>query len=540
MSERVVIIGAGIGGLAAALRLAQDGCDVTVLDRAAGPGGKMRTLPSIAGPVDAGPTVLTLRPVFEELFDYCGETLTDHVTLTPLTVLARHHWEDSGPLDLHADPNESEAAIRAFAGPDSAREFSVFHRDTARLFETFEGPMMQSAAPRLSGMTKLVLRNPGLISALRPGLTMARELARRFRDPRLRQLFGRYATYVGGDPLTAPALLSLIWQAEARGVWTVAGGMHRLARALQHLAEDRGARFRFDADVTAIEVRDGRACAVATADDRLACDAVLFNGDPRALDRCLSGPAPMPARSVTPRSLSACVWSFAARPTGPALAHHNVYFARHPNSEFPDIAASRLPGDPTLYVCAQDAAETGAGPGRFEIIMNAPPRAGTRPQPEEQEICRKITFTRLARMGLTFDQVPGPEALTMPEQFNALFPGSDGSLYGRSPKGLMAAFDRPRARTSLPGLYLAGGGVHPGAGVPMAATSGRLAAEAICADLASTSRFRRTATPGGTSTASAPAARAPSLSSPSSAPSSRPGIAGAGGKSRRITSASTS
>jgi 1-hydroxycarotenoid 3,4-desaturase len=514
MRDRVIVVGAGIGGLACAMRLAARGLDVTVLERATSVGGKMRTVPSAAGPVDAGPTVLTLRPVFEALFDACGTTLADHVTLEPLDVLARHVWEDGATLDLHSEPERSEAAISAFAGPRAAAQFRAFHRDATRLFAAFEAPMMQAPRPTLSAMTGVVLHDPRLVAAMRPGRSLASDLARRFDDPRLRQLFGRYATYVGGDPAASPALLSLIWQAESRGVWAVSGGMHQLAAAMRGVAEDLGARIVTDAEVLGIEAVGGRATAVRTRGGVHPCDAVVFNGDPAALRRGLLGrdAKVVPARATTPRSLSAFVWSFAARVTGTPPAHHNVYFAKAPNAEFPEIAAGRLPSDPTLYVCAQDrgAGRAQDGPERFEIILNGPPRAANDPDPEEMHRCRETTFRKLARMGLTFDAIPDTDRLTTPEGFATLFPASDGSLYGRSPHGTMAAFSRPVARTRLPGLYLAGGGTHPGAGIPMAATSGRLAAEAICTDLASTSRSRRTAMAGGTSTGSATTEAAPS------------------------------
>ncbi|MGB3407769.1 MAG: 1-hydroxycarotenoid 3,4-desaturase CrtD [Jannaschia sp.] len=513
MPKRVIIVGAGVGGLAAAMRLAHAGCDVTVLERAAMPGGKMRTTPSPVGPVDAGPTVLTLRSVFDALFDHCGANLSDHVTLEPLDILARHHWSDGSTLDLHANPKKTREAIAQFAGGEAASQFSAFHAGTARMFDAFEAPMMQADAPTLARMTGVVLGNPRLMAAMAPGRTLATALARRFTDPRLRQLFGRYATYVGGDPARTPAILSLIWQAESRGVWSVRGGMHGLARAMRAVAEAHGAGFVFDAEATRIETRDGRAAAVHAGGDRYDADCVIFNGDPRALRQGLLGGAPAMIRpgAVDPRSLSAFVWSFAASVTGTAPAHHNVFFSETPDSEFPEIANGFLPSDPTLYVCAQDRGNAHAptGPERFEIIINGPPRAGLTPDPEEMEQCRETTFIRLARMGLTFDRIPETECLTTPERFNALFPASDGSLYGRSPHGMMAAFRRPVARTALPGLYLAGGGVHPGPGVPMAATSGRLAAEAILKDHALTSTSPRPAMAGGTSTASARTAAAP-------------------------------
>ena len=526
MTERILVIGAGVGGLAAALRLAHAGRTVTVLERAADPGGKMRTLPSAAGPVDAGPTVMTMRWVFEDLFDAVDEHLADHVTLHPEPLLARHWWPDGSTLDLHADAQASEAAIHDFAGHRAAAEFRAFDAEAARLFAAFDAPMMQAARPALSRLAATVLSRPALIAPLAPFATLARRLAARFSDPRLRQLFGRYATYVGGSPFASPAVLSLIWHAEARGVWRVEGGMHRLAQALEGLAHARGAAFRYGAHVARIDTQGGRATGVTLQDGtRIPADRIVFNGDPAALHRGLLGePArrAVPKAAVTPRSLSAQVWAFAARPSGPELAHHNVFFGADPHAEFDPIPAGRLPTDPTIYVCAQDRGGTPPeGLERFETIMNAPPTLPPEgaenegPTPCRMQQDRDLTFGTLARFGLTFDPPPQDNALTTPAGFAALFPGSDGSLYGRSPHGLTASLQRPTAQTAIPGLYLAGGGAHPGAGIPMATLSGRHAAAAILSAPASTSPSPRTATPGGMSTRSATAAPARSPSSPS-------------------------
>ncbi|MEM9393896.1 MAG: 1-hydroxycarotenoid 3,4-desaturase CrtD [Pseudomonadota bacterium] len=521
-TDRVIIIGAGMGGLASAIRLAHAGCDVTVLEAAETPGGKMRTLPSAAGPVDAGPTVMTLRPLFEALFDDVGENLTDYVTLHAETVLARHRWSDGSSLDLFADPVRSEAAIRDLAGPGAASEFAGFCRKTKALFEAFDAPMMQAPEPALGGLTRHVLSHPFLIPAMSPLSTLASSLKRRFRDPRLRQLFGRYATYVGGSPYACPAVLGLIWHAEAQGVWRVEGGMHQLARALETLAAKLGAGFFYNARVTRIDRQNGRATGVHLEDGtRLLADAILFNGDPRALATGLLGPAPTTSvveKGTKPRSLSAQVWSFAAIPSGRDLAHHNVFFADDPRDEFDPLAKGHQPENATLYICAQDRGGERAPSGseRFEIIINAPPVPNGGPERTDEEEfaqCQTTTFPRLAQMGLQFSELPGRESLTLPRDFATLFPGSAGSLYGRSPQGLMAAFQRPRARTALPGLYLAGGGAHPGAGIPMATLSGKHAAEAILTDLASTSMSQATDTRGGMSTASPTMGRAPSPSS---------------------------
>ena len=506
-SRRVIVVGAGVGGLAAAVRLAAGGARVTVLERHARAGGKMRTVESSAGPVDAGPTVLTMRGVLEELFASAGERLADHVTLHPEPILARHFWPDGASLDLHADPEATARSIRAALGPRAEAEHRAHAAAARRLFEAFEGPMMRAAAPSAARLAARVAARPRLVADMAPGRTLADALARRFTDPRLRQLHGRYATYVGGSPHEAPALLGLISHAEAMGVWRVEGGMARLADAVAALARSLGVEIRTGVHVSEVAVEGGRAAGVVLAGgERLAADAVVHAGDPRALAAGLLGE---PARAALPRlgrpSLSARVWAFAARARGLALAHHTVLFSGDDEAEFAALAAGRSPEDPTLYVCAQDRGgdRAAAGLERFEIILNAPPLAGApyaEPDPEEDARCHETMLRILRARGLRLDPEPTRQAMTTPAGFAAMFPGSRGSLYGEAPEGLTAGLGRPRARTRIPGLYLAGGGAHPGAGVPMAALSGRHAAEAITRDLASTSPSRRRATPGGTST----------------------------------------
>ena len=490
----VAVIGAGVGGLAAALRLQAAGHRVTVFDNHHWPGGKMRTIPSLAGPVDAGPTVLTMRHVFDDLFAATGARLDDHVTLIREDLLARHFWPDGSTLDLTTDHDANAAAIERFASKTVALEYERFTRDAAELFDLFSEPMMLQPEPRIAQLARAALSRPRHLATLSPLATLRAHLTRRFSDRRLAQLFGRYATYVGGTPLAAPALLSLIWQAEAAGVWRVRGGMHKLAEALTERLSAIGGTVRLGTAVSTIQTDAGRATGVTLADgSRFLADKIVFAGDPRALatGRLGSGVTSIAAQTKTvPRSLSARVWSFAAQPQGQVeLAHHNVFFANSETSEFEDLAGGAMPSDPTIYICAEDRG-TGAaaptGPERFEIILNAAPLTDATPQPDEEETCRQTTFQTLARFGLTFDPMPPTTSLATPRLYEALFPASAGSLYGQTPHGMTAALKRPRARTPIPGLYLAGGGTHPGAGVPMAALSGKHAAEAILKDRVST------------------------------------------------------
>ncbi|MEM6738492.1 MAG: 1-hydroxycarotenoid 3,4-desaturase CrtD [Pseudomonadota bacterium] len=547
MTDRVIVIGAGMGGLAVAIRLAASGHNVRVLETQPAAGGKMRTLPSAAGLVDAGPTVLTMRHVFDDLFAAAGTRLDDHVTLERQHLLARHFWPDGSTLDLWDDPDRSAEAVRAWGGARAEAEFRRFSARAKRLFEAFDAPMMQTPKPELARLVAHVLRHPRILFDMGPG-SLAGALRGAFREPRLRQLFGRYATYVGGSPYRVPAVLGLIWHAEASGVWRVRGGMHKLAEAMAALAEALGAEIAYGTSVARIEVQEGRVAAAITAEGtRHAARHIVFNGDPKALTDGLLGPAAQRAitrKAVAPRSLSAHVFAFAAVPEialgRPDLAYHNVFFGAEPEREFRPLEKGRMPEDPTVYVCAEDRGGGAPAPGtleRFEIIMNAPPTGATATSEEEIETCPTRIWDRLAASGLTFSPPPSRAALTTQAGFHRLFPGSDGSLYGRSPHGMMAAFARPTAKTALPGLILAGGGAHPGAGIPMATLSGKHAAAAIGSAQTSTSASRPTATPGGMSTGSPTMAPKPSRSSPSSVPSSRLGTAGPAAKTRPTTAA---
>lgn len=487
-TKHVVVIGAGVGGLASALRLLAAGVRVTLIEAASGPGGKMRTVPSNAGPVDAGPTVLTMRWVFDDLFAALGESLDDHVTLTQADTLARHFWSDGTMLDLCADKAQSAANVKAAFGKSAATEFTAFSARAERLFNAFDAPMMRASKPSSTALVSLVMRDPKLLLAMAPHKTLAGLLKSSFTDPKLRQLFGRYATYVGGSPYASPALLSLIWHAEGTGVWAVEGGMHRLAVAMTDLIKAKGGEVRFDCPAKKIE-QTNIGFVVTTPEGAICPDAVVFNGDPRALLKGLLSDdvlTPIPTASIEPRSLSANVMAFAANPQGQELSHHNVFFGDDPRGEFDPLANGKDPTDPTLYVCAQDrgGGRIPDGPERFEIIMNAPPCADQDTRNETKaRTCQTLILERLKQMGLTFSPQPDATTLTQPADFHALFPASRGSLYGRSPHGMTAALKRPTARTAIKGLYLAGGGAHPGAGVPMATLSAMHAVAAIKTDL---------------------------------------------------------
>jgi 1-hydroxycarotenoid 3,4-desaturase len=494
---KVLVIGAGMGGLSAAIDLARAGHDVTVLERAGTPGGKMREVDVAGHKIDGGPTVFTMAWVFEQLFADAGENLYQRLDLQSANILARHRWRDGQghiiALDLYTDIDDSVAAISDFAGKAEGEAYRNFCAASRDIYETLRGPFIAGQKPNpLSLVGRVGLDRLDALWRTAPHRTMWGGLGDYFKDDRLRQLFGRYATYCGSSPFQAPATLMLVAHVEQDGVWRVRGGMARVAHALCDLAMRQGARFQFGADVTDVQVRDGAATGVVCADGTvLNADIIVFNGDISALGVGRLGAAARPATTpVAPknRSQSALTWCVVAKTSGMELAHHNVFFSNDYRAEFDDVFRARtLPRAATIYVCAQDRGDDLAPPKgqaeRLLVLINAPADGDTRALSEaEIAAARKAAWQLMANCGLQIDEIAS--IATPPDQFEALFPASGGALYGRANHGPFASFARPGARSAIKGLYLAGGSVHPGPGIPMATLSGRLAAEQVIADLA--------------------------------------------------------
>lgn len=499
--DRVLVIGAGVGGLTAAVDLARRGADVTVFEAAGAPGGKMRHVVAGGRDIDAGPTVFTMRWIFEKLFADAGARLDQYLSLKPAELLARHAWQSGGQLDLFADIDRSADAIAAFAGPADAQGYRDFCKRSAAMYKTLAGTFIGAERPSVFDLTMRVgLGHLDKLMAISPMKTLWPALAEHFTDPRLRQLFGRYATYVGSSPLLAPATMMLVAHVEQDGVWLVDGGMIKVAEALQKLAESQGAKFRFGARVSEIKTARGRASALVLAGgEQIEADAIVYNGDVSALASKMLGTGVARAAPITARedrSLSAITWCMTARTSGFPLTHHNVFFADNYPDEFDAVFRRRdIVAAPTVYICAQDRGMDDAndigGPERLLLLINAPPDGDIRTFDARAFADR--TFALLQRCGLKIDALDDATVATTPTEFDALFPGTSGALYGRANHGPFASFKRPGAASDIPGLYLAGGSVHPGPGVPMAAMSGRLAAARLLDDLAVARGGRRTA-----------------------------------------------
>ncbi|MGA7805362.1 phytoene desaturase family protein, partial [Bradyrhizobium sp.] len=275
--DRVVVVGAGVAGLVAAFALAARGLDVTLLERGAAPGGKMRQIAIGDARIDSGPTVFTMRWVFDELFAAAGKHFADHVRLRPLEILARHAWDENARLDLFADQDRAVDAIGDFAGAAEAARDQSFCRDTRRIYDLLEKSFLRAPQPSISGLIGTGgFRGLTQLHQIKPFASMWSALSRYFHDPRLRQLFGRYATYCGSSPFKAPATLMLVAHVEREGVWSIDGGMQGLARALADSAKALGAGIRYDQDVAEVLIQKGRAGGVRLSNgEHIEADAVI-------------------------------------------------------------------------------------------------------------------------------------------------------------------------------------------------------------------------------------------------------------------------
>ena len=520
-APRIVVVGAGIGGLSCAIALAAQGCRVTVIERGREVGGKARGREVGSATLDAGPTVLTMPWVFDELFAASGASFRDEVGLERAEVLARHAWPDGTRLDLFADGERTAQAIGEAFGTREATAFRAFARDAAQIYATVEGPFLRAERPTVSTLFEQVGRL-GLKALARVDAhrTMARALAKAFASLHLRQLFGRYATYVGSSPFEAPATLNLIAHVESEGVYRVRGGMRAIPKALEARASALGVAIVRSAEVERIVVEGGRTAGVVAEGEVVRADAVVFNGDVSALAMGLAGEEVRKAVESAPsegRSLSALTWSVVGRTSGLPLLHHNVLFA-DPSEYRAELEAvlvrKGVPGAPTVYVCAQDRGDVplaeGSGEERLLVLVNAPATGDAPWRWSLPEIlrCEKAMSKSMERCGLSIET--SAVQRTTPIDYHRRFPATGGALYGPIARGPLSAFARASARTRVPGLYLAGGSVHPGPGVPMAALSGRTAAARVLEDFASTARSATAAISGTTSTPSARTVATPS------------------------------
>ncbi len=485
--SRVVVIGAGVGGLAAAARLAALGHDVTVCEAADQVGGKLGlVVQDVPGAgefrFDTGPSLVTMPQVLRDLFADTGGW-PDDLDLEPLDPVARYRFADGTGFDAGEDLH---AALEAWS-PGSGDDWRGFTARAQRVWHASRTPFLESALDGPRTIARLAVRQPRDIAAIAPGRSL-RSLGRRhLRDPRLRMFLDRYATYTGSDPRHAPAALAAVpYVEQAYGGWYVTGGLHRLGTAVEQRAVEHGARIRLRSRVSRILTEGGRASGVRLASgEELPADVVVANADAAHVYGSLVD-APSAARRLaraTP-SLSGFVLLLAVRGRTPGLAHHNVLFPADYDAEFDDVFGdpARPVQDPTLYVSAPDDPRVRPdGHEAWFVLVNAPRHGTGRGAVDWRAPGLAASYADrlldlLERRGLPvrgrvlWSQVLSPADLE--ERTGAV----GGAIYGTSSNGAAAAFLRPANRSPVPGLFLVGGSSHPGGGLPLVTLSAQIVA----------------------------------------------------------------
>jgi phytoene desaturase len=485
--KRIAVIGAGFGGLSAAIRLAAQGCTVDVYERNATPGGKASEVRVDGYRFDTGPSLLTMPSVVDDLYAAAGRQRD--VELLPVDPLCRYTFADGAVFDAWSNEQDLLEEIRAFAPGEEAavRRFLDY---SMRIYDLTSDFFLFNRLDDLKNLLHIrnlrtLLQLPR-IDAFR---TVHEAVAAHFRDPRLVQLFDRYATYNGSDPFKAPATLNIIPHVEYRmGGYYVRGGMYSLVNALEKLAVDVGVKLYYNATVNSILMNDRTVRGLNVHGERLPYDAVVSNADAvYTLTRLLEGAAVRKSIARIEASCSGLVFLWGIARKNETLRHHNIFFSSDYRREFREIFdEGKAPSDPTVYVSITSRADPDHAPQGKEnwfVLINMPALTSENREADIDSL-REAVLARLAATGIDIQSSVESETVITPSDLEQRFNAHKGSIYGISSNTRNAAFLRPRNKVSgIRGLYLCGGAAHPGGGVPLVILSGQHAAAAVIKDM---------------------------------------------------------
>lgn len=483
MPKHVIVIGAGLGGLSAAICLAHRGFKVSVFEKNATVGGKMQEIVSESGyRFDTGPTLITMPFVFEDLFHSVGKTMSDYLSLLPLESACKYFFSDGSSFTAYCDLNRlREEIARVF--PSETENFERYFQYSKKIYDA----TAQNFIYNPLSFSRLLKSNPLDLLHIDALSTAHAANARFFKDSRLIQFFDRFPTYVGASPYLAPATLNVIPFVElAFGAFYVKGGMIELAKAYHKLAEEFGTTFYFNHSVKRILTANGKVSGVQLANNEtLTCDAVVSNDDAVHTYADLLGEKRIEEKYEA--SCSGFVLCLGVGTAHEQLAHHNIFFTSNYEKEFAEIFDLRvMPSEPTIYISISSKSDTGQAPMGKEnwfVLINAPFLSPAYDWEKNKMAYRDLVVNRLKSLGFTnLDRQIEFERIITPVDLQVKFNSFRGSIYGISSNNRMSAFLRPRNRGKVKGLYLASGSAHPGGGTPMVTLSGKFAAELLMAD----------------------------------------------------------
>jgi phytoene desaturase len=492
--SRVVVVGAGAGGLAVAARLAVRGHRVTIVEQSDTYGGKLATYRREGFAFDTGPSLFTLPAVYRDLFLKTGRPLEEEVDLQPLEPAFGYWFADGTHVTVPGvDPAKAASAFGEALGGTAADDWRRLIDRGGQMWRITREPFLQS--PLDGWRTLLKLANPQDVRTVAPFSTL-RDLGRLYlSDWRLRQVLDRYATYSGSDPRKAPAVFATVpYMEQTFGAWHLGGGLGTLADALARRCEERGVELRLGCDVREVVVREGRVTGVVLADgERLDADIVVSDADAHHLYRDLvddpRGRRVAKDLSKATRALSGFVMLLALRGRTPGIRHHNVWFPADYDGEFDAIFGRRphAADDPAIYACVPDdpLMRPDDDSEAWFILVNTP-RNGDGADgtvdwaaPGIAEAYADRLLARLAERGVDIrDRVLWRE-LRSPADLERSTRSPGGSIYGSSSNGPRAAFQRPANRSPIPGLFLVGGSAHPGGGLPLVGMGAEIVADLV-------------------------------------------------------------
>ena len=486
MSRSVAVVGAGIGGLAAAALLAKAGRRVTVYEQAAQAGGKAASRRLGGYRFDTGPSLFTLPDVFRAFFERLGKEMREYLEPVPLAPLCAYEFADGTRLHSYSDRARFAAELER-AGVAQEAELEAYLERSARLWgwagELFLTRSLHEPATYASRRGLKALLNAARLSPF-SSLHAANERA--FADPRAAQLFDRYATYNGSSPFRTPATMRIIPHVEyAFGGHALRGGIVTLPRALERVARELGVEFRLGTRVERIRVENGRCRGIEAGGEFDPCGMVVSNADVLSTYRTLLG---MPQASEARRygrlepSSSGLVFLWGVAKAFPRLQAHNIFFSGDYRAEFDAIfGALDLPEEPTVYVNITSKVDPGDAPAGGEnwfVLLNAPRTAG-QDWGALAARARKAVLERMSRaLGCDVGAWIEEEEVITPPDIERETGSTFGSLYGIASHSPVSAFLRhPNRSRRIGGLYFAGGSAHPGGGMPLALLSGMVAAD---------------------------------------------------------------
>ena len=493
--ERVAVIGAGMGGMCTAARLAKAGYEVTVFEASDRHGGKCRTEWIGNYAFDTGPSLLTLPAVYRDFFQRTGDVMGRVVELQSVNPSFDYRFADGSAVRFaNLSRKETLSAIESTFGSSSAREWDQIMLQAEAMWDVSREPFIES---ELRSVLSL-LKRPTLLRDLRiiaPWKSL-RDL--KLKDQRLRKILDRYATYSGSDPRVAPAVLaSIAFVEEAFGAWHIKGGVGKLADAVYQRCLDRGVKFEFNVGVNQID-HDGTSTTGITLEDnrKLPFSIVVANADATAVyNKLITGKIKKLRReranlAKADPSLAGFSLLLGLRPSenGTGLSHHNIFFPENYDAEFVDIFDRKQPvQDPTIYLCAPQDESMVKHPGHeaWFILVNAPRHdaSGTDGfnwnDADFNHRYAMAIIDSLESRGISIrDRLEVLEIRT-PADLERTVAAPGGAIYGTSSNGARSAFMRAKNRSPLKGLYCVGGSAHPGGGLPLVGLSAEIVTQAI-------------------------------------------------------------